>query len=282
MGVGPAPGADPNLPDLAGGGTLTGLIPGLIGGTVAGANALIAGIISGAAGGPGLFGPTPGTTLSGIPTTPGINTATTNNPNYLMRVTSTDGMSLIADAPKEMEIVLNNSWMDLLSVISGALGGNILGNAAVAGFQFGQVVNGTYLVPPELTLQIWRKSDPLEFTVPFTFNAFRDPINEVLEPLRTLIRMAAPFREGAWLHAPGPSLADLAGGAGPSAPHLIALEVGAIINLRGLIISNLRIEWENRFTAEGLPIAARATVSFRTFYTYTREDYLSYLFNFAG
>jgi hypothetical protein len=69
-------------------------------------------------------------------------------------------------------------------------------------------MSGNRLVAQVLTMQVWQGSgNDFEFTLQFELRAWSDPVRDVLDPLRTLLKMSMPgLKESGFLESPGPIL----------------------------------------------------------------------------
>ena len=72
------------------------------------------------------------------------------------------------------------------------------------------------------------------------------------------------------LHAPGPTIYDVATNQPGGTIELI---IGRVLKLPSVVINSIQLDLPTRYTEEGHPIQAEVNVSFRTHYTYSREDY---------
>ena len=69
-------------------------------------------------------------------------------------------------------------------------------------------MSGNRLVAQSLTMQVWQGSgNDFEFSVQFELRAWSDPVRDVLDPLRTLLKMSMPgLKPSGFLESPGPIL----------------------------------------------------------------------------
>lgn len=239
------------------------------------------------------------------------------NPNYWVALrtsvntaSGTSPIAIVGNTPETFSIALENEWESLVSSLFGQSSGIAGGALKFAGFAY---------LPQIFTTQIWKGTSPLEFSIPFQFNAHTDALKEVVQPIRDLIRISSPYRTdntenttnainsigsflfsgtpgsvdssslvnninaklfnpgtaGGVLHAPGPTFQETFEGKGQSAIELI---VGQAMYFPSVVIRSLTIEWDARYTPEGYPIAALATVGVRTAYTLDRSQYLAAIF----
>jgi hypothetical protein len=232
---------------------------------------------------------------SGTATNSGI---ITTNPNYQITLTQNGtNLMVVGNAPQDFELNLHNNYVDLLTLLNPLLGGGGTGGALLSAAKTTAdvVTNVATLTGTSLsriaTVQIWTGTTPLSFTIPISFRAFSSPLNDVIQPLLTLIQMGSPTDGGgglgtAILNSPGPSLVDMGKAitANPSGTvsswlsglnKAITMQMGSNMVVPGLVIEGLHIKWGMRADrATGLPVAAEATVSFKTVVSFSQQDVL--------
>lgn len=124
------------------------------------------------------------------------------NHNYLVGLrTESAGfgqgpVTIVANCPEQFGIRLTNEWESMISTFLGS------SNAIAGGIQKGV---GMAVLPQFLTAQVWRGTTPLEFNIPMSFNARDSALNDVVRPIRDLIRLASPYRmtNAQWAAASG-------------------------------------------------------------------------------
>lgn len=225
-----------------------------------------------------------------------------DNPNYWVRIYQLGtGYDVVANSPQDFEFAYSNEWADMSTIASGGLLSGFGGRVARLGKFF-----GSYTQSRLTNIQVWTGTKPLEFSLPLIFKAHSDPVKEVVEPVRDLVKMATPgglfagtedsSRQqksmldhlgmggagSTFLRSPGPNLVEsvkalLAGHMMPN--YAIYMRLGRRVTYPGLVITEIRGKWGNRFTREGWPISAELTVGFRTFTTWTRAEIANSLFS---
>ena len=103
---------------------------------------------------------------------------------------------VVGAVPSSFQMAQNIEW-------NAPMGAGLLGDSKVADFM--AAVKGNRLVGQVMTMQVWQGSrNDFEFTVTFELRAFSDPEKDVMEPLRTLLRMSLPkLDDTGWLKSPG-------------------------------------------------------------------------------
>lgn len=118
------------------------------------------------------------------------------------------------------------------------------------------------------TAQMWQNSDPVSFSIPFTFIAVKDPKVEVADKVRNLLKLSAPSMEGILLRAPGPTLAgQVLGG------RQITLHIGEFLTLENCIVKRVDAQFDSIIGEKGIPLKAKVTVDVESYYTcFTVQD----------
>ena len=120
-----------------------------------------------------------------------------------------------------------------------------------------------------MTAHYWQGASPISCNIPFEFIAEDDPDKQVLEPLKELYKLAAPYEEGGFIVPPGPSVAGSLFDVGIR----INIYVGRIIAFENVIIESVAAEMDTRPSKNnGKILHAKVDVSFTSFYTATRDD----------
>lgn len=138
-------------------------------------------------------------------------------------------------------------------------------------------LTGTALGIPERTrvssAQVWQTSDPMTFSIPFTFVAIKDPVVEVRNKVRDLLKLTAPSDYGPMLRAPGPSLVDQFGG------RHVSLHIGNFLLLDNCIIERVDAQFDSIFGQAGIPLKAKVNVSVTSFFTCFTTTDIDHMFN---
>ena len=123
-----------------------------------------------------------------------------NNRNYMVLITQDNGNSAVTvtgTVPQSFQIQQSVDWKAPWGAGIGGTVGDLLA-----------VSTGNRLVAQVMTMQVWQGSgNDFEFTVQFELRAWSDPVRDVLEPLRALLKMSLPsLGDGGFLKSPGPVL----------------------------------------------------------------------------
>lgn len=210
-----------------------------------------------------------------------------------------------ANAGAKLSVQINNQWVNVLQALglSGDSGqGGVLANL-INGFQ---IFSGNNFLPKILTSHVWRGSNGLEFSLALRFDAWDDARQDVVMPMIQLIMMFMPTRgqgSSAWasglasgisaltggviapgvvssvlsnsfLHPPGPTPFEVLHGT--ASQYMVNLKIGKVWLLTDLIPTTFNMEFEDRYTKEGDPVCATATVGFQSFQTPDSHDVAGY------
>lgn len=128
-----------------------------------------------------------------------------------------------------------------------------------------------------MSAQVWRSSDPMGFTIPFTFIAKDDPVKDVKEKVRNLLKLCAPSETGkgflALLTAPGPTMGgNMAQSVGLSG-RKITLQIGTFLTLYNCIITRVDVQFDSLMGEAGIPLKAKVNVDIQSYFTcFTTRD----------
>ena len=230
-----------------------------------------------------------------------------SNPNYVVKLlkNSMVPISVVGNSPADFEMSFTNEYGSLFDSLS-----SLVSSGGAEGW-FGQAVDaaadaatgaafGLGFGTLFSSIQVWKGSSPLDFTIPITFRAYSDPMVEVINPVRSIIIMSSPARSQApganalgIIRSPGPSFGDLSAQYVStllnqqnflmSLPNAITLFFGKKIVIPGLLVTSLHIKFSNRAHRKtGLPIACDVNIGLRTVYAFTQDEILALFFgNFA-
>jgi hypothetical protein len=233
------------------------------------------------------------------------------NANYLVSVSRgapsgtnvTSGLSVIANANAKLRISIENRWVNVLEALGiDTEGGGLASSFAAAA----QLVSGNNILPLIATSHVWRGSSGIEITLDMRFDAWTDPVADVLNPVETLVAMFSPTRGGGnnsatntfntaignlanlfnikgltggnFLTPPGPTPFSYAKN-GPSDPMLITVQLGRVLTIGGLIPTTLAWEFENRFVTSGDPVCALVSATFISYVVPAVADILAFFTN---
>lgn len=222
---------------------------------------------------------------------------TPNNANYkvIIQQVNSGGGDRIGDvvgtAPMELEFQLQNNYVDFSHLFEAAAPAAMAGQGRGPGglLAAGTAVSGMYNQSRIGSFQVWGGVTPLQFPLTITFRAYKDPMKEVIVPVRNLLAMASPKNSGIFLDTPGPSLWDALqaaknGSFFTSLNKSILLRIGRRFALAGLVIESISARVSNQADRKsGLPIAIEVNVGFKTVASYSREEIISAFYgtNFA-
>lgn len=225
----------------------------------------------------------------------------TANPNYILRLRGTDeqnnpigvnGNGIYASLPEQFGLSLFSHWTSLLAnpSLSSALGsmdgihgsglGSALSKYAHNLAHGARAYNGMTDLTPALTTQIWQDTSPVEFSLPFVFNAVYDPEVEVMGPLYELAKLSSPGTYGPHnelIQAPGPNIHDAIKHKG----YKISLRIGQLLTFRNVIVTGIHGMLDSMFTVNGDLLSCQVDVSMRTSTILTKDD-IAHMFNFTN
>jgi hypothetical protein len=119
----------------------------------------------------------------------------------------------------------------------------------------------------------WIGNSPLDFSIPFVFNAISDTTADVYEPIITLMKLSCPsMAEGNQIVAPGPRFKLYNGTPSLDQSRILSLKLGNYCYIRGILVKNVNTTIDSKFDKEGKPISAQALVNFSTVLPPTVQD----------
>jgi hypothetical protein len=198
-------------------------------------------------------------------------------PNFQLEVQSSwtpknnvglkDGLSALTGAISSNR-ASGNKGGSLASRAINAAGGKLAVGSAVVGSALDAIgMSNTTL--KWYTAHFWEGSSPIKCNIPFEFIAESDPEKEVIEPMRFLYKLAAPYEKMGILMPPGPSVLGTAMGIGTK----ISIRIGKIFTFDNVVIDSVSGEIDTRLTKGSKKILhAKVDVSFTSFYTVSRDD----------
>jgi hypothetical protein len=192
------------------------------------------------------------------------------NPNYLVQIKKNIGAGwdeVIASCPEEVSLQVASEYE--------ARYANMLAEKLGAAGQLGTDIFGAGAFHQALTSQLWVNSSPLELQLTIIFDAETDAATEVMEQTKKLMSWVMPSRTtDVTIESPGPTLSD------PDKNRII-LHIGRTLTFNSVVIPSVNVNYVGAADANGNYIAASADVTFRTFLTPHREEFLTY-FNQGG
>ena len=200
------------------------------------------------------------------------------SPFYTVTIQSSVYGTVRANLPKSFVLQVASEWDSLLS--SGPPGIVDAGT---------QAVTGRSLVTQEMSAQRWSGNTPIELELYLEFEAETDAAAEVVNPVRTLTKMALPSKDARpilqglrsipgivgshFLRPPGPKMFNLSG-----TGDNIYIKIGRYIVFKKVIITNVESEFSGRMSPDGQPMGASVNLNFRTFFSPTAQDIDEMLF----
>ena len=138
------------------------------------------------------------------------------------------------------------------------------------------------------TLAAWTGNSPLEFDVPFRFDAITDAYTDVFMQCYNLMLLASPTLKGGILTPPSGGLdwrtlkaqyqenvsAYNKGNNTDYRP--MSLKLGNFAYITGVVLTGVNISFISKFDKDGYPMAADAQVSLRTTMSPTKEDIMNW------
>ena len=122
------------------------------------------------------------------------------------------------------------------------------------------------------TAQVWQSSDPISFSIPFTFVAHRDAKKEVQDKVVNLLKLTAPSEFGPILKAPGPTILGQITNKQLDGRRIV-LSIGKFIQLDNCIIERVDVQFDSIMGEQGIPHKAKVTVDIKSFFTcFTVQD----------
>ena len=154
-----------------------------------------------------------------------------------------------------------------------ALGSGVVRGASAVGAAASDYLGLSNATAKFMTAHYWQGASPISCNIPFEFIAEDDPDKQVLDPIRELYKLAAPYEEGGIIIPPGPSIAGVLSSVGIR----INIYLGRILAFENVIIESVAAEIDTRPAKgtganKGKILHAKVDVSFTSFYTATRDD----------
>jgi|SRR5690606_10546102 len=186
-------------------------------------------------------------------------------------------LSISTPLPENFQVNITSRYgRPLDAPLSSLAGGGGLAGAAekIAAVSTGMTSQSKYM-----SVAIWEGGCVLTFDMPFVFYAFQDAKKEVAEPIKKLMKLAAPSELAGLLVAPGPRVLNasalMSGDISEAASlggDFITLHIGNFLRLEPCIITNVAPTFSTQFDANGTPISADVNVQIEAYYTITKED----------
>ena len=128
--------------------------------------------------------------------------------------------------------------------------------------------------------QIWQGTSPITLTIPLRFFALSSASAEedVTNPIRNLMKLALPDRNGNFLKPPGPLPTAtkeniLSTGANPDkVGEIITVSIGRFLYFSPVIVTSVNSNIPLKFTEDSVPLTASVDLTFNTFRIATKSD----------
>jgi hypothetical protein len=181
-------------------------------------------------------------------------------PEYRITISSDRAGTVVAKMQESIDMAIESRWEPIYDgTRAGDLGKWAENLAQVAGRSLQLAVTSR---------RIWRGTTPLQLKVKMIFMADYDANVDVITPIRTLQKMAAPDDPTrGLLVSPGPSAFwDMVG-------DNIKIQIGNILSFKKVVIHRIETSFSTRLSAEqpGKPIAGSAIVYFETYEIVTKQ-----------
>lgn len=173
-----------------------------------------------------------------------------------------------ANLPPEFSFGLDIQWTMPFASGIGDLAQTMLSNARIPGANQAQnlvsAATGHTLILKAHTAQVYGGCTPLTVTIPFVFQAINDTQKEVVDPIKYLLRLAAPYLEGKVLVAPLHVLG--------LKDEYVSLSIGQFIYLPFVVLKSVHPTFKTILYKNGKPMSATVEVTVETFYAITKND----------
>lgn len=206
------------------------------------------------------------------------------NPCYLVTITSTRyACKIEVPIPREFGFRLTSEFTDILSGIVSSIR-SLKGGAVGFGLDLAQAASGYTLNNQFGSLMSWTGSSPINILLPLRFYAKESALQEVMIPISKLAMMTLPaLGRGDFFVAPGPRpdirhpfTFDSGGDGGDRVlgadSDEITVSIGNFIKLSHVIFTGVDITFEGRLDPAGYPMQALASLSFRSYYTFSSSN----------
>jgi hypothetical protein len=166
------------------------------------------------------------------------------------------GLSFRAFVPESFGMNLQNHWEPIFGGAEGA-------SSTAIGKTFQAL--GVSVSLKYLTRRIWVGSEPIDFNFTFLLDAYSSTFGDVEKPIRTLAKMASPYRKNGLLYAPGPDAV--------SDKYRIYLRIGKFMIIDSVIIQNIDFTFYSvADKADGRYMSADIGIHVSTNYTPDQDD----------
>lgn len=195
------------------------------------------------------------------------------NGNYLVRIKQAGGPGVKAYMPEQWSFGVSSQF-------SQPFGQGVQGAVGMAT----KVLGIGALTSQSMTAQVWEGTQPMELTIELEFLAESNPLDEVLTPIKNLIKMVLPSKGGSGgetllMQPPGPAYAsvvdwsDLSAKRGEGATDKqITIHMGNFMIFDSVVIESVNTTVHSMMHNSGVPLHATCSVTFKTFFVPLLED----------
>ena len=199
----------------------------------------------------------------------------------LLDPTNSNYLDIVGFLPETLSFNLTASWNNMLkNMLTGDIGDKVGGGAGAAMSvmqQFGRLTGMKTAFSQISSWPTWEGTEPIEFSIPFRFDAIKNTMNDVVIPWKNLQKLLCPIRDTAAsmiFKAPGPqiSLDEATKKLHFDDDRVLSLRIGKFIYIKGVIVTAISNTLYSKFDIDGNPIQAQADVTLRTIFSPTVSD----------
>ena len=199
----------------------------------------------------------------------------------LLDKSNKDYLDIIGYLPETLSFNLTASWNNMLKdMFSGDWGnsnGGLIQKGIAAAQAFERLAGMRTAYSQISSWPTWEGTEPIEFTIPFRFDAVRNTMQDVVTPWVNLQKLVCPTRDTSAnivFKAPGPQISIDPASKKPifDEDRVLSLKIGRFIYIKGVIVTAISNTLYSKFDIDGNPIQAQADVTLRTIFSPTTED----------
>ena len=198
----------------------------------------------------------------------------------LLDPTNSNYLDIVGFLPETLSFNLTASWNNMLkNMLTGDIGdgGSLVGKAAGLIQKFGRLTGMKTAFSQISSWPTWEGTEPIEFSIPFRFDAIRNTMSDVVVPWKNLQKLLCPVRDTSAsmiFKAPGPqiSLDEATKSLRFDDDRVLSLRIGNFIYIKGVIVTAISNTLYSKFDIDGNPIQAQADVTLRTIFSPTTTD----------
>ena len=220
--------------------------------------------------------------------------------------TPVGGNMVTANSLAKVNFQIQNKWVNILEAL-GLQSDNSIAGAVRSAASAAQIISGYSFLPQMFTSHVWRGSTGVDLQLQMRFDAWDDPVADVLTPCQTLLEWFLPYRGdgqtlqsflqgsglgnipgssqlsqiigSSFVHPPGPTPYEYVTG---ETKDLFAVQIGQLVTVTGLIPTSIGWDFEERYDVNGNPMCGTMTLGFTTYVTPTRDDVVQWFKMVAG